>query len=320
MIRWERGKYERALLRLARAITVGTAYVSTQFIPGLTSSFVAIFTSLLSFDIFVALSRPPLRFADWEQFLVALRPRILSTAITLGKGVLVGAVIGVAAIIGLPPWMGAVLTSGLAYVWATNTRHAISTFVSVIAGLSLYERLTNLEAVETLPIIKETLAVISLSAGGTFTGLIEGWAIGLAIGGVTRLFLSRPYRSLQSAAYELPLEMRPFNEVVHVGERSLVASATVEEGAPLAYRSLAESGLKENWHTTILSIKRNGDEIVMPKGQTVLLPGDQVMLLTERDQSPAMLDQFRAAKPPATAKEPGGGETASTPASPAPSE
>ncbi|HLS90191.1 MAG TPA: TrkA C-terminal domain-containing protein [Limnochordia bacterium] len=294
MIRWDRSRYERTWLILSRAITVGIAYVSTQFIPGSTSSFVAIFTSLLSFDLFVAMARPPLRPSDWEQFFEALRPRILSTAITLGKGVLVGAVIGICAILGLPYWIGAVLTSGLAYVWALNTRHAISTFVSVIAGLSLYERLSHLEAVETLAIVKESAAAIALSTGGTFTALVMGWSVGLLTGGLTRLFLSRPYRSLKSAAYELPLEMRPFNEVVHVGERSLVASATVEEGAPLAYRSLAESGLKEKWGTTILSIKRDGEEIVMPKGTTVLLPGDQVMLLTERDQSPAMLDQFRA--------------------------
>lgn len=298
MIGWERSKYERALLGLARAITVGTAYVLTQFIPGSTSSFVAIFTSLLPFDIFVALVRPPLRPKDWEQFFTVLRPRIISTAVTLGKGVLVGAVVGIASVLGLSYWMGAVLTSGLAYVWAVGTRHAISTFIAVISGLSLFERLANLDAVETLPIIKETLQAIALSTGGTFTALVVGWGIGLVTGAVTRMFLSRPYRSIRSSAYEAPLEMRPFNEVVHVGERSLVVSATVEEGAPLAYRSLAESGLREKWGTTILSIKRNEDELVMPKGPAVLLPGDQLMLLTERDQSPEMLDQFKAAKEP----------------------
>lgn len=282
---------------MARAITVGSAYVSTQYIPGLTSSFVAIFTSLLSFDLFVALARPPLRLADWEQFFAALRPRILSTAITLGKGVLVGAVVGIGALAGLPQWAGAVLTSGLAYVWAAGTRHAISTFVSIIAGLSLYERLLQLRGGETLSIVRETLAVIGLSAGGTFTALITGWAIGLVTGGVTRLFLSRPYRSLQSAAYDLPLEMRPFNQVLHVGERSMVVSATVEEGAPLAGRRLAESGLKEQWGTTVLSIKRGGAETVMPKGDAVLLPGDQLLLLTERELSHAMLRQLKAPSP-----------------------
>ena len=87
---------------------------------------------------------------------------------------------------------------------------------------------------------------IALSAGGTFTALVMGWGIGLITGALTRLFLSRPYRSLRSSAYEAPLEMRPFNEVVHVGERSLVVSAVVEEGAPLAGLTLAESGLRKN--------------------------------------------------------------------------
>lgn len=306
MIRWRRDKYERAWLLLARAITVGSAYVFTQFIPGLTSSFVAIFASLLSFDIFVALAKPPLRLVDWEQFFAALRPRIISTAVTLAKGIAVGAAVGMAAIAGLPQWMGAVLTSGLAYVWAAGTRHAISTFVSVIAGLSLYDRLIHLQAVETLAIIQETLSAIALSAGGTFTGLIEGWGIGLLTGGLTRLFLSRPYRSLQSAAYELPLELRPFNEVLPVGEKSLLVSTTVEEGAPLAHRPLAQSGLKEMWGTTVLSIRREGDELVMPKGDAVLLPGDQVILLAPRDQSAALLDQFKAVRPPAAAVQPGG--------------
>ena len=122
MIGWERSKYERIWLAFARAVTVGTAYVVTQFIPGSTSSFVAIFTSLLPFDIFVALVRPPLRPKDWEQFFTVLRPRIVSTAVTLGKGVSVGAGVGIAAIVGLPYWIGAVLTSGLAYVWAVETR------------------------------------------------------------------------------------------------------------------------------------------------------------------------------------------------------
>lgn len=306
MIGWERSKYERIWLAFARAVTVGTAYVVTQFIPGSTSSFVAIFTSLLPFDIFVALVRPPLRPKDWEQFFTVLRPRIVSTAVTLGKGVSVGAGVGIAAIVGLPYWIGAVLTSGLAYVWAVETRHAISTFIAVISGLSLFERLSNLQAVETWPIILETAQAIALSAGGTFTALVMGWGIGLITGALTRLFLSRPYRSLRSSAYEAPLEMRPFNEVVHVGERSLVVSAVVEEGAPLAGLTLAESGLREKWGTTILSIKRNDDELVMPKGPERLLPGDQVMLLTQRDQSPKMLDQFKAKPVEPADKQPDG--------------
>src|SRR5690606_36826544 len=88
--------------------------------------------------------------------------------------------------------------------------------------------------------------------------------------------------------------MRPLNEVIHVGEKSLVASAKVEEGSPLAHRTLAESGLREMWGTTVLSIKRGGSEAVMPKGGATLMPGDEVMLLTESDRAQAVFDQFKA--------------------------
>ena len=95
------------------------------------------------------------------------------------------------------------LTSGLAYVWAVGTRHNISTFVALIAGLSLFERLSTLEVVDTLTVIREIASTIVVSGGGTFFGLIAGWGVGFVTGSITRLLLSRPYRSLQSAAYDL---------------------------------------------------------------------------------------------------------------------
>jgi len=279
---------------LARAITVGAAYVVVSPIPGLTSSFVAIFTALLPFDIFVALASPLVRLRDWEQFLVVLKPRVLSTASTLAKGIVVGAFFGILTLFGFPIVLGAVFTAGLAYVWALETRHAISTYVSIISGLALFERLSGLEVIETAQIVSETAFAIALSVGGTFTALIAGWGVGLVGGSVTRIFLSRPYRSIRSSAYELPLAMRPLREVIHVGEKSVVASAKVEEGALLAHRTLAESGLRETWGTTILSIKRKGDEVVMPKGDATLLPGDQVMLITESEHASSVFDQFKA--------------------------
>lgn len=273
---------------------MGAAYVVASPIPGLTSSFVAIFTALLPFDLFVAQSRPPVRVKDWEQFLVVLKPRILATANTLGKGVLVGMVFGVLCLLGLPPTFGAVFTTGVAYLWALDTPHAISVYVSIISGLTLFDRLINLEVLGTDYIVLESLQAIALTGGGTFAALIVGWGVGLISGAVTRGFLSRPYRSVRSSAYELPLEMRPFNEVMHVGARSLVVSAKVEEGAPVADLSLADSGLRKNWGTTVVSIKRDGDETVMPSGTAVLLPGDEVILLTERDQAEDVFDQFKA--------------------------
>lgn len=290
----QRDQYEKMFLTLARAITVGAAYASASPIKGLTSSFVAVFSALLPFDLSVASARPLIRLQEWKNFITVLRPRILSTAITLLKGVTVGAVIGILAVLGLPRILGVVLTSGLAYVWALGTRHAISTYVSILSGLALFERLATLEVVATVRIVEEILQAIFSSGGGTFLGLITGWVVGLIIGGVTRLFLSRPYRSLRSSAYELPLEMRPFNEVLEVGDTSLLVSAKVEEGAPVAYVSIADSDLREQWHTMVLSVKRDGEKLVMPKGSVVILPGDELMLLTEKEQAGLLHEQFKA--------------------------
>src|SRR5690606_22084986 len=149
MVRFERERFDRGLLLLAKAVAVGMAYVSAVPIPGLTSSFVAIFGSLLPFDIMVASTRPPVRPADWKYFFLVLWPRVVSTAVTLLKGVAVGGGFGILGAVGLPFSVGAVLTSGLAYVWASRTRHNISTYVALIGALSLFERLSNLEAVET---------------------------------------------------------------------------------------------------------------------------------------------------------------------------
>src|SRR5690625_5516996 len=118
----QRDQYEKMFLTLARAITVGAAYASASPIKGLTSSFVAVFSALLPFDLSVASARPLIRLQEWKNFITVLRPRVLSTAITLLKGVTVGTVIGILAVLGLPRILGVVLTSGLAYVWALGTR------------------------------------------------------------------------------------------------------------------------------------------------------------------------------------------------------
>lgn len=290
----QRDKYEKVFLIFARAVTVGIAYVSAIPIKGLTSSFVAIFTALLPFDLIVASAHPLVRFQEWKNFFSVLRPRVLSTASTLFKGIMVGTAIGILGIFGLPRVLGVVLTSGLAYVWAVHTRHAISTYVSILSGLALFERLIALEVVGTVPIVQEILGVIASSGGGTFLGLIAGWIVGLITGSVTRLFLSRPYRSLRSAAYDLPLEKRPFDEVLQIGQTSLLVVAKVEEKAPVAHLTLAESNLREEWHTMVLSVKRGGEEFVMPKGSFVILPGDELVMLTEREFVDSLHQQLKA--------------------------
>lgn len=293
-IRFSRERYELAFLTLARAVTVGVAYVSAAFIPGLTSSFVAIFTSLLPFDIMVAATRPPIRWEDWKHFVLVLQPRVISTGITLLKGVAIGTVFGISAVLGLSFSLGAVLTSGLAYVWATETRFNISTYVALIAGLGLFERLASLEVVETIVIIKEIAQSIVVYGGGTFIGLLFGWIVGFITGSVTRLFLSRPYRMLRSAAYDPPMEKRPFNELMRLSGRTVLASATVEEGAPSAHIALADLRLRDQWQTTVLSVRRGEEEFVMPRGALVLMPGDELVLLSDRDYVNLVQEQFKA--------------------------
>ena len=134
----------------------------------------------------VASTHPPLRLADWKHFFLVLWPRVVSTAITLLKGVAVGAVFGIVGLLGLPFVIGAVLTSGLAYVWASSTRHNISTYVALIGGLSLFERLASLEVVETWTVIREIATTIVLAGGGTLLGLALGWGVGFVVGSVTR--------------------------------------------------------------------------------------------------------------------------------------
>lgn len=294
-MKWlQRDRYERSFLVFARAVTVGAAYVAALPVAGLGPSFVALFSALLSFDILVASRRPPTRLADWKKLIEVVWPRVLSTASALLKGVGVGAAVGLLAVLGLPTVVGAVLTSGLAYVWAVNTPYLITTYVSILSGLALFETLASLDAVDTVVIIRQVIGAIAASGTGTFYALVAGWTVGLVTGTVARLFLSRPYRSLRSAAYELPLERRPFAEVLHVGEQGVVVSVKVEEGAPLAGRRLSESRLREDWNTTVLLIRRGSEESVMPMGSAVVLPGDELLLLTEKDQVPLLHQQMRA--------------------------
>lgn len=300
MKRFSRERYELVFLTLARAVTVGMSYVSAVPIPGLTSSFVAIFTSLLPFDIMVASTRPPLRLQDWKHFFRVLWPRVVSTAITLLKGVSVGTVFGIAGLLGLPFFVGAVLTSGFAYVWASTTRHNISTYVALISGLNLFERLSDLAVVETWGVVREIISTILLSGGGTFLALLAGWIVGFVTGSITRMFLSRAYRSLQSAAYDPPLEQRPFRELMRLSGRTMLVSVTLEEGAPLAYMTLAEAALRDEWQTTVLSVRRDDEEIVMPRGTLQLMPGDELVVLTDREYADAVQRQFKAPAPAAS--------------------
>ena len=54
--------------------------------------------------------------------------------------------------------------------------------------------------------------------------------------------LSRPYRTLQSSAYRAAVEHRRFSDILHLSDRTMLAS--VRGGAVVAHRSLAELDLR----------------------------------------------------------------------------
>lgn len=291
--RLRRTDYEPVLLTVLRAFTAGAAYVAASPARGLTSSFVAIFGSVLAFDMIIASTRPPVRQTDWQQLIARLLPRIVGTTITLLKGVAVGAVMGVAVIVGMPAMLGAVFTPGLSYMWALSTRNNISNFVAILSGLALFEQLSTLEAAGTVQILQVVFAAVVSSGGSTFLALMAGWIVGLLTGSIVRPMLSKPYRSLRSAAYDLPLEMRPFNEVLQIGQNNVIITARVARDAPLADVMLADSRLGERWDVTVLTIKRGSEEYIMPTGEVFFMPGDNVTLLTPRAHAEELREQFR---------------------------
>lgn len=325
-----REKYERALLILARAVSVGFAYVLAAPIPGLTSSFVAIFMSLIPFDLMVAAPRPLLSVNEGKQLVTVVRPRLRSTAVTLLKGVTVGIGLGALTLLGFPETMGRALTAGLAYVWATRTPHLISSYVAIMSGLSLYEGIQGLLHAEIPPELAGLETPLALggaalwtiardtlfSAAGTFLGMAIGWAVGGAVGSVTRLFLSRPYRSLQSQAYEQPITKKPFDQVLHIGEQNVLVTTVVETGAPLAYRSLAEARLRQEFRATVLQVQRADEEVAMPPGSFVLLPGDELLVLVVREMLEELRSQLQA---PASAAPPSDAPPTDAPPTDAPS-
>src|SRR5690554_1529941 len=100
---------------IMRAIVVGTAYYLVRGVPGLTSSFVSVFVGFLAFDLIVAMPKFSLRPKHWKDLLLLVLPHISGTALTLGSGLMLGILFGVLTKVGLPIFVGAVFTLGLAY-------------------------------------------------------------------------------------------------------------------------------------------------------------------------------------------------------------
>lgn len=267
-----------------RSIVVGTAYYVVRDLPGLTSSFVSIFVGFLAFDLIVAMPKFSLRLRHWRDLFVLLLPRVSGTALSLGTGLLLGVVFGGLTKIGLPVLVGAIFTLGISYSLSAELKGNISNYVGMIAGIDMFDQIRRLNYLS-----EAWLQDLAGPAGQliytTFLSLLLGWLVGFLIGSLTRLFLPRGYRTLKSSAYQQPLWMRSFRDVLHLEENKVLIQVELSEESPLAYRSLAESGLGRDLGVQVLSVIRSPEEIVSPRGADVLLPLDQLVMVLPSNQA-----------------------------------
>lgn len=274
---------------IMRSIVVGLAYYLVRGVPGLTSSFVAIFVGFLAFDLIVSMPKFSLRLRYWKELLFLVMPRISATALTLGAGLFLGVLFGALTKVGLPIVVGAVFTLGLSYSVAGEVKGNISSYVGMVAGIEMFDRIEGLSFRGD-----EWLQDLAGPAGqmfyGTFLALLIGWLAGVAIGSLTRLFLPRGYRSLKSSAYNQPLWMRSFREVIHLDQDKILLQIELSEQSPLVYRTLAEIGLGRELGIQVLSIIRSPEEIITPRGADVLLPLDQLVVILPTDQTNTLFE------------------------------
>lgn len=283
------------LIVVMRAFTVGLAYFLIIDMPGLTSSFVAIFVALLSFDLIVAMDKFSLKPKHWRSLFTLLLPRVTATTITLARGLVIGAVFGVLTQLGLPVFLGGVLTIGLGYHVALKVKGNISTYVGMLGGLTVFDQIIRIDQLSPT-LLMDIGGTILQVVYTTFTALFVGWACGVVTGVATRLLLPRGFRSVLSSAYEQPLKMQPVKDVLHADENYAVLKVVVAETSPLASRVLAESGLRENHQANVLAIHRKGQDIVAPKGQDQILPGDTLVLIMPTSQADSVFSLLRGSE------------------------
>lgn len=266
-----------------RAIVVGVAYYLVRGMPGLTSSFVAIFVGFLAFDLIVAMPKFSLRLRHWRDVVLVLLPRMSATALSLAGGLLVGVLFGGLTKVGLPVLVGAVFTLGISYSFASEVKGNISNYVGMIAGVEMFDRIGRLDLLSD-----EWLQDLAGPAGqlvySTFLALLIGWFAGIVVGSITRLFLPRGFRSVKSSAYAQPLWMRSFKDVTHLDDNKVLLQIELSEESSLAYHSLAEVGLGRDLGVHVLSIIRSPEEIISPRGSDVLLPLDQLVVVMPSEQ------------------------------------
>lgn len=269
------------ILAIARVVTIGSAYLAVRNIPGLTSSFVAIFTALLTFDLMVAAPSLRPKHVDYGALWSRTWQALSQTVASLAKGLSVGLFFGSLTLAGFSDRLGAVLTVGLGYTWANRARRSFTSFVGLLGGLYIFEQIRVIEGFHSLfSIVTHVAPVAWRVSSGTLTALLSGWILGIPFGIVTRLFLRRPYRSRGSQAYDPPFEVRPFEEVVHAGREYRLFQVRVERGAPIENMTLAELGWRDEYLATVIAIERTGGNIPLPRGSDRLRAGDVLLILS----------------------------------------
>ncbi|NMB11307.1 MAG: hypothetical protein GX977_03375 [Firmicutes bacterium] len=270
------GRWPVRLIRLSRALTVGLAYYSVMGIPDLPSSFVAISVTLLMFDLMISLEQTRGGWDAWKEAVRIVIPSVAGTALTLAYGLIIGGVFAVLVHLGLPVFLGAILTVGLSYSLTESIPGRTSRSVGIVGGLAVFHRTYKLAA--SAEFFPEVGPVIVSTIYGTLAALVMGWAIGIVLGGLTRLLLPRGYRSVKSSAYELPLELRPVQDVLHLDEDYVVATMHVSQDAPVAGYSLDALDLRQRYEAMVLRIDREGTKISLPTGEEELRGGDGLLV------------------------------------------
>ena len=92
--------------------------------------------------------------------------------------------------------------------------------------------------------------------------------------------LARKEENLDSLMHSMP----------HVAVHSML----VEEGAPLAGKTLVESQLRRNWGVTVIGINRQGKTLASPGADTRILPGDLVYIFGDRERVHSVTEPFTA--------------------------
>jgi len=288
-----RGKPPKVIfILIMRSVLVGLAYYMVRELPGLTSSFVALFVGMLAFDLIVSLPKFSLRFKHLKKLFLLVLPRISGTALSLGTGLFLGLIFGGLIKIGLPVLIGAVFTLGLSYSFSAEFKGNISNYVGMIAGIELFDQIRRLEYWG-----EEWMQELAGPAGrmiySTFLALLIGWFIGIIIGSITRLFLSRGYRSIKSNAYDQPLWMRSFKDVTKLDGNKVLLQIELSAESPLANHSLAESRLGSELGIQVLSIIRPPHDVLSPRGSDVLLPLDQLVVVLPSEQVKTLISLMK---------------------------